>query len=161
MPVNNPPGARTRKFFVPAVGGKDTTTPTPNLILNTGSYGWITIDGEDCIVLGFFTCPEDYASGLTVTPVVVAAANGDCYSTGLYSYGTDGEPNAGASTVVAAAAITLAVGDREFIQPGSLSAISKGDVVTCYFEREASNVADTIGNEVWVQGWIVEYTADM
>lgn len=150
---------RTRKFFVPCVGGRN-TSDSIDLSLDH-SKGWILTDAKICSATGFFTCPEDYVTSLTLTAVVVSDGTGNCRSTPSTYYGTDGEDYNQHDSSAEATNLAVVAGKREFIALISLPLIAKGDVVCAFFTRTGNHGDDTVNAAVQIQGWIVEYTADM
>jgi hypothetical protein len=143
---------RTRKFFVPAVGSSG------GLVLDSGSRGFEMTDGVTTEVQGFFMVPNDYVSGMTVKPVVVADASGDARLSGTWIRGGIG--GLWTSTVQAQAvfALTLDINATPYTltEPSSLAV---GDICRLVIHRFASDVSDTIGDLLNAAGWIVEYTA--
>jgi len=139
---------RTRKFFVRG---------TVN-----GSYeqGWPMGDNSVISIQGGFMVPLDFVSGMTVTAVVIPLANGNVYSSNEAWYGTCGAAYNATNDVVVTAAVAVTNGNLNCIQPITLSAEAAGDIVSLEYIRTGDDILDTIGDTVYFNGWIVEYTAD-
>ena len=171
MPVNQPGNAipashadmvnRTRTFFVPAVGGIDITTPSDYLILGTNPYGWQTVDAERCTIEGFFACPEDFVSGLSVQALVIAQGTGNCYCNLTAKYGPAADTEGAYSVSAGLSARAVAVGDRTLLANIILSSLAKSQFVSLDFTRNADNAGDTVEDIVTVMGFLVSYLADM
>ena len=148
---------RTRKFFVQCVGGENINDGIA--IERNDPRGWELVDNKECTANGNFIVPNDFASGMTVTAVVIPFANGDVFSSNEATYGacTEAFNTHGDAAGPAAVAVTTVV---NCIQEITLGNEAIGDIVNLEYDRDATNIGDTIGNLVWFSGWIVEYTAD-
>jgi len=146
---------RTRSFLVAPTGLSNNATPTV-----FGPYGPTLADGIPCHVGGHFYLPVDYVSGLTISPVLIAAASGNIYA-GLDVYhGAVGENITNHSNTVATAAIAMTANQLKVIAACTPTNIAAGDYFYCYFNRYAEHANDTINDVVNLIGFLVSYTAD-
>ncbi len=171
MPVNPSPGPstpitnsnivdRTRKFFVPSIGGWNTTDSIV-LVMERLSKGWIMVDNKVCDAFGFFTCPEYFVSGMTATSVVVGEGTGNCHNNTSANYGTDGEDYNAHSDATGAAFTAIVSGKLEYLPALTLASMAKGDVVRLALAHDGTSGGDTVNAAVQILGWIIECTADM
>lgn len=151
---------RTRKFFVPCIGGYDDTNNNEIDMDDNGFIGWPMADTVWSQMHGYFYVPTDYASGMTVTALVYTNTAGNAYAQNSITYGADGEDYNTHTDEAAIAAVALSANELSEILTETLANIAAGDYVSCNFYRVASNVADTIADDVYLRGWLVEYTAD-
>lgn len=151
---------RTRTFLVPAVGGYDTFLSEAGAYPRFSILGWSLVDTVLRTVTGEFMIPSDFASDMTVAAVVYSTANGNLYNQGVISYGASGQAYNTHSDVIAAAATAVTANQYCVIRSTALSAEAIGDYVALQFERDATNILDTINNTVYFRGWLVTYTAD-
>ena len=151
---------RTRTFFVPVVGGFDATAPTSDL--TTFSHiGIECIDNQESRAFGYGIVPNDFASGMTVTSVIVPNANGNCYGQTMVRYGQCNDfyaDHIDDSGIMSAVAVTQDA--NNCIHQVTLANEAIGDILRCSYTRDAVNALDTINNIAHVAGFIVEYTAD-
>jgi hypothetical protein len=149
---------RTRTFFVQPAQVKRTDT---NVVGVSQVEGGQMIDGVENDALGYFYCPADYVSGLTVAAAVSpSTTSANIYCQQEIYYAALGESLGTHSGAFAPAAVAITTGQINLIASVSLSSISAGDYVAMRFIRDASNWADTINNLVYFRGWLVSYTAD-
>lgn len=151
-------GPRTRKFLVPIPIGYDATTDAP--IIQGANPGIAFADPDSCYGVGQFIVPNDFASGLTVSAVVIAAASGDAYVSSDVVYGALGQAIGTHTAATAIAAVALTADLLTAVCATSLASAAIGDIVGYTFVRDATNVLDTIGDTVLVVGLLVSYTAD-
>jgi len=149
---------RTRKFFVPCVGGYSLTTGNP--LERKHRKGWELVDNEICHVYGSFLIPSDFAAGITITPVVIPSATANLRSLHYASYGQCGENYNTHSEFVAEATIAVTADLNSCIQQQALANGAIGDIVEVEYVRNGTAALDTINGVVHFPGWIVEYTAD-
>ena len=151
---------RTRKFFVPVVAGYD-MTGAPSVIDIFTPKGIQFIDNQLSEAFGYAMVPSDFASGMTITPVIVPDLNGNCYGrTTVYSGQCAEAYNIHTDTSDGFTAVAVTQDDNNCIHQVTLANEAVGDILRCLYERDAVNVLDTIGLSVYVAGFIVEYTAD-
>lgn len=146
---------RTRKFLVPAMDALYTHGYPVYLTADEAAYGFF----------GSFQVPQDYVSGMTVTPSIytTAAAAGNVYMTALEAnYGTSGEDWDVHSNAYAGPNWLIAVGqeDRAFGPALSLANASAGDVVQLHISFNRNDGSDDLAATIYIDGWIVSYTAD-
>lgn len=155
--------SRTIKFFVGAqlseISGSVTKTHQGN--------GVPLPDGASVgVVHGGFMVPNNFASDMTVTPVIVGPTSG---STGNLVLNNDAEWFADGEVYTAAGSSS---GDVTVATPAnntakvlttlalSLTGAAAGDIVSLDFTRDGLNASDTFtAANIYFVGWIVEYTA--
>lgn len=151
---------RTRKFFIPVVAGYE-MTGVPSVIDVFTPRGIQMIDNQLSEGFGYGMVPEDFAAGMTITPVIVPDAPGNCYGRTTIQYGQCTEAyNIHSDTSNGFTAVAVTGADNNCIHQVTLTNESIGDILRCTYERDAVNILDTIGLPVYVAGFIVEYTAD-
>lgn len=148
---------RTESLFVPAVYADDGSGSQRNW---TAIYGWQLPDGVSSYVRAFVEIPERFVSGAEVSMKFNQAAAGNFYGSLTASYGGAGE---------AQDANEDTTGDQVFSGTANvisetsglaLSSAAAGDLVAITFRRQGANENDTVGDEVDVMGFILEFTAD-
>lgn len=147
---------RTRKFFVPAIGGWNSTDSVAIAVENVA--GLSLADLKVCDGAGFAIVPEDYVSGLTIQAVIVSGS-GNIYGQNTVYYGQCGEDYDLHETTSGYAAVAVTAGKNSCIQSISPT-VSKGDILRPEFTRDAVDALDTLGAACNLTGWIMEYTAD-
>lgn len=165
--------AGTLNMFLPAYTGLETTT-VPDQEFQRGSvnpatttgqpiYGVRTPDTLASNVVVAFAVPSDFISNLVCRFLVVSGAtsNLNAYIGANYGYGANGEDPNTHNNNVALSVVPLQGSLVQFyyeeVVQSTLSSAAIGDYVFAQFLRDASNVLDTIGTVVYVQGLIVEY----
>ncbi len=150
---------RTRTFFVPAISGLELVF---SAALAPTQAGIEMADGTQIHAFGFFSCPADYQSGMTVAAVFTALATGNARISQEFDYGAVGEVFnthvSGLQTTFATKAMTL--NQYAVATPTSLSSVAIGDYVQCLAGRDGGDSLDTIGTNVYCLGFQVAYTAD-
>lgn len=168
MPVNPSPGPstpiahgdiqnRTRQFLIQPIAAYNSTLAAwqhPDT-----SRGIELPTNNDSVLYAQFFVPADFASGMTITPIVRAVGSGNVYLETRAGYAGDGEAYS-LDTDSASGQIAVASGNN-FVQQLSLTVVAKEDMVSLAFEREGTNAGDTLGSSIYFAGWLVEYTADM
>jgi len=153
---------RTRKFFVPALGGYNDTDVAD--IVHNEIQGIPFPDAKDCSGFGQFMVPEDFVSDMTVTVVIIPIGTGDVYSRNRIEYSACGEASSTHSDFIPGggglAAVAVTATERECIQEVTLANEAIGDLMSCLYQRDGTDILDTIGATVKLLGWIVEYIAD-
>lgn len=150
-------GKPTKNLFVPCVGVENITDTT--YYDEIQSRGPTMADNKATSGYGHFYVPDDYESGLTVTSIIRAAATGDVYGYTNLSYGASGEAWNIHSDFNGYTATAVTANENEFILPVTPASIAAGDLVRCQFARNGVDALDTIGNDVFIVGWLVTYTA--
>lgn len=146
---------QTVSFIVNCVGVENVTDGTFYDELEYGSA--VMKDSKLTTGSARFLVPSDYYSDLSVKSLVIPKATGDINGqTGINVTQIGGAFNAGSSTNSGAVAVTI--NENEAILEVTASA-NAGDVVRCFFQRIASDPADTINADVVLVGWVVSYTA--
>lgn len=154
---------RTRRFFVPCVGGRNLTAGIPlemGAIAPANLAGWILPDNKSCFGVGFSSVPEDFVSGMTVTVVVVPGGNGNVRASNSCNYGQCTEAYNLHSDSVGPSTIAVTLDDNNCILPITLANEAVGDILRVEFVRNGADVLDTVNAIVYLCGWIVAYTAD-
>lgn len=148
---------RTRQFLLQAVGAYNSTD---GIDLVASQPGWNMTDAKGTICTGWLRVPSDYVSGLTITPIVEALGAGNIYTVGSVRYGAVGESynthsdsKAGGVEAVVANQIKACTA----ITPANVAA---GDYLHIIFNRDGTQVTDTLNQELYFKGWLVSYTAD-
>lgn len=151
---------RTRKLWVP---GEDSLNNTLGAACSRGAIrGWLLPDLNDCRVYGAFTCPSDFASGMTINAIFESGNAGNARVALDVWYGADGEAYNTHTAAIAATDETLVANiNDDFTTPLSLANMAAGDIVLCQFQRDGAHANDTIGGIVMFVGFLVSYTADM
>jgi len=149
---------RTRTFLVQAVGAYNATDVAQ---AEREFKGWPMIDAKATVTWAAFKCPSDYASTLTVTPVLISNANGDIYARLQVYYGNVGEAYNTHSTDTGYLAETLVASQWDLGDAGSLGSIDANDYVEIQYTRDGVHASDTVGDTVWIVGFLISYTADM
>lgn len=148
-------GARTRTFFIPAVGVGDDAD-------DAAWQGFTLPDADTSVVYGYGSIPEDFVSTLTVRAVIIPAATGNIFGYFAANYGDcaelwdahDDEYNA------AYQAVAVTINQRNCIMSFALANAGAGDMITLRFNRDAVDIADTINAAAYCPGFLVSYTAD-
>jgi len=122
--------------------------------------GFIMPDAKDCVGYGKFLVPPDFFSGLTVKAVITPANAGNVYSSNQADYGACAEAYDTHTDAIAAAAVAVTQ-VQCCIQEITLANEAIGDIVNLSYVREGTDVLDTIGGEIYLAGWIVEYTTTL
>lgn len=156
---------RTRNLFLPPTFGWNITDSVEipmKYRAAEAQYFGETLAGKDSLMFAKFSCPNDYDSSMTVKPVfLTASSGGNCYNRSLASYAAVGETmNINQDgTAFAATAVSgytaLKVGPTM-----TLDTIDAADIVQLTWERDATNVLDTMGTGIQFLGFQVSYTAD-
>lgn len=160
--------AETKQMWVMPGGGRDESVAA-DLVSGGGTSGdnhfLMLTDGNTCRGMGTFIVPQDFISGMTVTAVVVALANGDVavlqqetkvrYSQCDEAYAT--HTDCVAACAVGVSTYTLTSGQRECIAEITMASPTVGDMAILEFNRQGGNAADTVNAVVGLHGWIVEY----
>lgn len=151
---------RTRRFIVPAIAGYNASDST--VIVRTTHRGLAFIDNKICQAGADFLVPDDFQSGMSVKAVVRPGANGNAYLSRVVYYGACGEALDTHDDSIGWTAIAVATADENnCIGEIALSAEAIGDIVSLFYQRDATHVDDTVAGTVNFVGWLIEYTADM
>lgn len=149
---------RTRSFLVTPAGAQRLDTGAE--IFADSVEGIYMPDGQESDTVGYFYCPDDYASGLTVKAILTPASSGNIRISGEAYYGAAGESTSAHSASFAEANVAVTVSQNNAIASMSLSSIAQGDYVAIRYVRQGDEAGDTIGNTVYFRGFLVSYTAD-
>lgn len=144
-------GSTTISFFVPALSASTLTARTRQLGIQLPT-------ATDRAAYGQFTVPENYASDLVVTAVIMADGDtGDIVANHYLEYGACGEAY---DNHTDSDTDTLTLGDSvwECVLPITMSVPTAGDVVCCTFYRNGTDGSDDLSVQVLVAGWHVTYT---
>lgn len=145
---------RTRTFFVRLF-----PTDATHMVLGLQGYGMP--DAVSSLLYGVFMVPPDFVSGMTIAAVVVPEGTGNLRWSLTANYGADGQ-NTGSDHAATSGATTTGVTDlvRDVLPTVALADAAIGDYVGVQFFRDGSNVLDTVGDFVNLQGLLVSYLAD-
>lgn len=156
---------RTRKFFVSADislrAGTSTYYMRGTYNLDDSMAGVPMPDTIDTEVGASFMVPEDFVSGMTVSAVVIAANSGNFFGSMEVYYG---EPGVDAwdeySVEQEDQTVAMTAGQPKAILTINMSDAEAGMVASLELNREGAVSSDTINGHCFLQGWVVEYTAD-
>lgn len=148
---------RTRRFLVEPLRQ---TVPVgagfPFLV-----YGGVAENNQETTLFGYFAVPNDFVSGMTVKAVVIAqGASGNLYGLQNATYGADGEAYNTHTVSGSLAAVALTSDQRKTVYSMSLTDAAVGDLVAVEFFRDGNDALDTVSADVYLMGFLVEYTAD-
>jgi hypothetical protein len=142
---------RTRTIFVQP-SGVEVGTFT--------STGWILSDAVERDVVGFTHVPSDFAGGMTIFPIVIGNANGNIRWACSVFYGGNGQAWNVHSAGGTPTSTTIVSGQRALLPGVSLASAAEGDYINIFFTRYGDAAEDTVGNIVYIVGFLVQYTAD-
>jgi len=155
---------RTRKFFVPATVGYNSTTPAVIAISTVAdAYGAVLLpNAADSRAFGHFHVPEDYLSGMTAKAICRGGGSGaNVRDINYAEYGASGETYSTHSDNSGLATEAFTAGSaNNLLGSTTLASVAKGDIVSLRFLRDGDHAEDTYASTVGVIGWVVEYTAD-
>lgn len=139
------------------------STTAAQAIEGTAKSYWLCADNEDDKVLAHDYADERYVSGYKIYAVwQSAAAAGDIYMNLYISYGTDNEIESNSAGTVEA--ITTNGANKynysALASGPTYTNIAIGDMINIEFQRDATNVLDTLGADVKFFGFLVEFTRD-
>ena len=136
---------------------------------NVDLGGEITPDTDDGFALpdddvtdgnGTFVVPTDFRASLHIQTHIRTQSAGNCYCRSVFDYGACSEDYAAHSDQSGAMAATPIVdGLNNCILDVLLDDASVGDIVDCRFARDGTNGLDTVGDVVYLRGWVVNYEA--
>lgn len=152
---------RTRKFFVPVQHAYN-TTDVANIIAGAGYYGdgYAFPDAKLCTAYANFFCPQDFASSMTVKAIVASQSSGNVYDNFSASYAACGETKGLHSDTRGLTADAITLNLVSCISELALASVAIGDYIGLVWVRDATNISDTVTDEVGFLGFLVEYTAD-
>jgi hypothetical protein len=146
---------RTRSFLVVPQWG------STNITLH-GGYGVRMNDGESTHLCGRFNVPKDFASDLTITPIIVTGMlTGDVRFSSVVYGGKVGEDYNTHSYLTGEATVTVpSAGIQQSLSPISLAWAEADDLIAIDSSRDGADPLDTVSESVFLIGWMVTYTAD-
>ncbi len=152
---------RTRKFFVPCVGGWNTQDGVV-LVSNSpsGLQGFELLDLKTSHCYGRFLVPQNFVSGMTITAIVNTVNSGNIESMNSAYYGACGEIYTTHNIVVGPAAVAIVNTAQNCIQALTPAAEAVDDIMNLEYRRDGNAVNDSLAGIAYFPGWIVEYTAD-
>lgn len=155
------PRRRYVQMFVPCVGGVD--SGATSLAINS-TWGGFTMAGTlRAWAMGHFILPDDYVSGLTITPVLTMDSGSftwDIYWQTLVIYGICGETlslpteSSGYATYTSSGALEEKMTCFTAFSPVS---VARGDIINVQFERHGAHASDTYDGVVYFRGWRIQY----
>lgn len=106
-----------------------------------------------------FRVPGDFYANGTLKGVIIPAASGNIYFVIYTDYASNNEPNQAHSQNSGVGTETVVMNWVEVLstRPVTLTALSVGDYVGCWFNRVATNVLDTVEADVLFLGFLFEY----
>ena len=159
--------AEVKVMYVPPLVGKNATDET---LINLGDVAWLDPpivgltfpDLKNCYGFSRFVVPQDFISGFEISAIVSPYTSGNVYGRARFAYGGcgqysethDDDSGALAPTALAGTALTWL---NECILPVELTSAVPGDFVICTFQRDSTNILDTIGAKIFLFGWNVSY----
>lgn len=159
--------AITKKVIVNPIMGYDLSAVADlnwDIILNYISPSIAMTGSNDCIVYGRWRVPEDFIGELNILGICAGEIGGwNIYVRNSYYSGGCGEENGVNSQAGVLGAEALGVSRTGYSCHGSLDVLdanigSIGDIVTLQFERDATNVLDTLAAiSLKFQGFLLEY----
>lgn len=144
---------RTRTLFVPAHPYQTATTPYDQ-------WGVQLDDNESQSANGNFAVPSDFVSSMTVSAVVVASGTGNLRWDIEIDYGANGETKATHTADTALAQTAVVTNMRTVLPSVSMSSAAAGDYASIHLFRDGGSPSDTVGDVIFVSGFLVTYTAD-
>lgn len=143
--------------IVPCMGGYDNTAGAALLLLYMGGF---TINkDDDSEAYGVWKVPESYYQNLKIYAVLQSVGAGDLYCRLVANAGPlPGDPTL-LSAGAAIAAVTVGTDEEAILETSFSPDVEPGYFVELYFERDATNVADTTNDLIIFAGWLVEYEA--
>ena len=150
---------RTRTLFVPVMYADDGVSVSAHW----GDLGGGKLtDGATKKAFGQFKVPADYSSSGVVKAVVVPVESGDMFYQVHCYFASSGESRL-THYAVSSSGAEAVVQDiiKIMAYTVSLTGITTDDFVMCRITRTGGSGLDTVNDDVWVLGFIFEYTADM
>lgn len=149
--------APTRCFQVAPYAECWNPAADPNDIL----HGPVMKDTKNTYVMGEYVIPTDYRANMTQTAVVRSRGTGNVYGINNAYFGECGEDydDTSLSTGSVATAVGAPVFTNDCIQTLNVTGITTDDIVLCRYWRQGGDVLDTVGDNVYFAGWIIEYEA--
>ena len=154
--------ANTKYLFLPGLGGRDVTGGLDILPATNGAFiaSFLLADATDTSISAFFGAPSDYISDMDVYGVVYSnAAGGNIYVSNAYAIGACGESISthSGSTGLTAEAIDTNLSYYDCHAAITLSNVNDLDIIRLTFERDATNVLDTVNADVYFVGFFISY----
>ncbi len=155
----------TRRFLVPAVAGVQTVLTTN--IVRENNRGLLFADNVFTTSVSGFLVPDDFVPGTAITVKSVwrtgSVASGNVYIASSCVYGQCAQFYAAYSDSLplTATAIASSVGLNRCLQEITLSNPKAGDIVSVGSQRDAVNPLDTLNDDFFLAGWLVEYVANV
>ena len=158
FPLSRVAAARTRKFFVLASTFVENNVPAVGM--PTHGYTVNYSDDAPAGVIGFFTVPEDFLSGMSVEAVIAGTdGSGNIRVMVDAQYGSDGESVITHTESTGYSTEAVVIGQFSYMKTLVLASVAKGDMVALVTSRSTTHVDDD-DIAVDMYGWIVSYTAD-
>ena len=155
--------AETKQVMVTAFGGRNFTDVTDDQYAYTGivSGHVITLtDNKYLRTSSLFVIPDDYISDMTCLAVLANGNGGDIYGTHIARYGTCGTSEGSkVDNIGGFATETTNVTASNYACHFQLSMTSAavGDITRLIFDRDATNVLDTVNQDMYFVGFLIEY----
>lgn len=156
---------RTRRILVPLLPIK-TTNYLGNYL--DSATGVKLLDAETTTCIGFFACPEDFASSMVAKPVLIGSYT-SAYNVRLTLSATAGNPTTGGEDYnthnttpgIYTKAVPVAATSRIFYGNSmTITGVAIGDTVGLKFLRSGADALDTFPYTLGFPGVEITYTAD-
>jgi hypothetical protein len=154
--------------FAPAQSGYNVTDDTdiPHATLSSiifmngpGSIGGITLpDNKLSIAYGTWHVPGNVVDvdAINVNAVVISTVTANIYSRNWIYYGACAE-NFPHDDGVGYAAVALTANLQSCVQEVTPINLNIDDIMNLAYERDATNILDTLNSEAYITGWIISY----
>ena len=151
--------AENKDFFVQYTFAQDAATNP--LIYDISGYGWHLPTAVDARAFLNFRIPDNYISGLQITPIVVeSVVNGNVRLDLNADYGTCSEIRTMHNDSSLANVVAITNATRRLCLTSMttiLASAALGDFVSVYFRRDGTHGTDTLASVLPAPGILVEY----
>lgn len=161
---SNQQGPIVKRFLAPFIHGWDVTAGTPIVVDANYVKGMPLIDANDGYLTAKFSVPDDFISGMTVSPILVEPAAGVGGNVRLEEnvlYGTCSEVLGVHTDPSGFVLVATGVGSLILCPAGltvALTAEALGDHVSVVLNRTGGHAGDTAILTMYALGALVEYT---
>lgn len=154
--------AEIKALFLQPQGAHNITDGTDIVAELVGSAGMLfeLTDAKECAGFGRMAMPVDYIDAMEVSGVIydITPGGGNIYATTNGAYGGCGESYVARSDTSGAAAEAIgAVGTYSCHRTLDVASALTSDIMSLVFDRDATDVLDTIGHDIYFVGFSIEY----
>jgi hypothetical protein len=148
------------ELFVPVNGTYDTNASAAIARTDTDAEGYPMLDNVPSYAFGDFHVPKDYLSGGELDVILISNASGNVYGklTADFAAKTETWNTHTVNSGFSAQGLTALKLSRELYE-FTLTGLAAGDYVAITFLRQGDHASDTVGNTVYIRGFIFTYTA--